>query len=72
VANDLSGCIPVASVLDGVLLVIAAGKVPAAKAVAAKRQLELARAHVIGVVLNKKRFYVPRFLRCLIPFANHE
>ncbi|MDI3257136.1 MAG: CpsD/CapB family tyrosine-protein kinase [Kyrpidia sp.] len=43
------------SVVDGVLWVIRAGRVPREAAIKARQLLELAKARVLGVVLNDKR-----------------
>lgn len=64
-----SGCLPIASILDGVLLVVQAGRVNAAVATEVKSQLEQANAHVIGAVLNQQKSHVPRWLREKLPFG---
>ncbi|MCA9151342.1 MAG: CpsD/CapB family tyrosine-protein kinase [Planctomycetales bacterium] len=67
-ANELTGCLPLASVLDGVILVVQQGRVSSDKALRAKLELEQANAQLIGVVLNKTRSYAPRLLYRLLPF----
>ena len=63
VAHELSGCFALASVLDGTLLVIEADRVSASKAASTKGQLERFGANIVGAVVNKKRYYLPSFLR---------
>jgi capsular exopolysaccharide synthesis family protein len=54
-ADELSPCPVVASLLDGVLLVVEAERTGGEAALRVKRQLELAGAKLLGVVLNKGR-----------------
>lgn len=52
--------------VDGVILVVEADSTPVADAEAAKRQLERVGARIVGVVLNRKRSYIPAFLESLL------
>jgi protein-tyrosine kinase len=48
--------------VDGVVLVIEAGKTREQAAVWAKKELEEAGGKVLGVVLNKRKFYIPKWI----------
>jgi len=48
--------------VDGVVLVIASGKTRREVALSAKRQLEDAGGKILGVVLNRRKFYIPGFI----------
>ena len=63
VAHELSGCFSLAMVLDGTLVVIEADRVSANRAAHTKSQLERFGANIVGAVVNKKRHYLPSFLR---------
>jgi protein-tyrosine kinase len=52
--------------VDGVILVIEADQTPVADAESAKRQLERVGARILGVVLNRRRSYVPAFLESIL------
>lgn len=52
----------VASHVDGVLLVVKAERTPMSRVEAAAETLARAGANVLGVVLNRRRRYVPKFL----------
>jgi len=52
----------ICSKMDGVLLVVEAGKTRREVAFRAKKELEQAGAKVLGVVLNKRRYYIPEWL----------
>jgi capsular exopolysaccharide synthesis family protein len=54
-ADELSPCPFVAALLDGVLLVVESERTAGDTALRTKRQLELAGAKLLGVVLNKGR-----------------
>ena len=69
-ANELTQCYPIASALDGVLLVVHANRVSTTNAQRATKELEQAGAHLVGVVLNRKRRCAPKFLRRLLPFLS--
>lgn len=47
---------------DGVVLVVEAGRTRVHAAAAARRLLEAHGAKILGVVLNKRRFYIPWFI----------
>jgi len=64
--DEMTGCIPIASVLDGVLLNVKAGKISSLKAGRLQRELQVHNANVLGVVLNQTHSYVPGFLKSLI------
>lgn len=51
--------------VDAVILVVGAERTSIRDAQEARRRLELAGGRVVGVVLNRDRDYVPRFLRRL-------
>lgn len=48
--------------VDGVILVVQAGKTRWEVAQRAKEQLEIAKAKIVGVVLNRRRYVIPGFL----------
>ncbi len=48
--------------VDGVVLVCEAGKTRGPIALRAKMKLEEAGGKLLGVVLNKKRYYIPKFI----------
>lgn len=52
--------------VDGVILVVEADRTPVTEAEAAKRQLDKVDARILGVVLNRRRSYVPAFLESLL------
>jgi Mrp family chromosome partitioning ATPase len=45
--------------VDGVLLVLEAGKTRRHVAIRAKKELEEAGGKLLGVVLNKRRYHIP-------------
>src|SRR5688572_13066277 len=51
-----------ASHVDGVLLVVEAERTPMSRVEAAAEMLARAGANVLGVVLNRRRGYIPKFL----------
>jgi capsular exopolysaccharide synthesis family protein len=59
---DFAECRVICSKVDGVVLVIESGKTNRQVAISAKRQLEDARGNILGVVLNKKKNYIPDFI----------
>lgn len=59
--------LPVASVLDGVMLVLQAHRTQSSRARQVKQALEQSGAHLVGVVLTRTRSFVPRFLRRWFP-----
>jgi Mrp family chromosome partitioning ATPase len=50
------------SLVDGVILVINSGRTRRPVALRAKQQLEEAGARLLGIVLNRRRFYIPGFI----------
>ena len=48
--------------VDGVVLVIEAGKTREQVAVRAKKELEEAGGKVLGVVLNKRKYHIPEWI----------
>lgn len=54
-AQDLSSCLTVAAMLDGVLLVVEAERTAGDAALRSKRRLAAAGAKLLGVILNKGR-----------------
>ncbi len=52
--------------VDGVILVIEADRTPLAEAESAKRTLDRVGARIFGVVLNRRRSYVPETLQALL------
>lgn len=52
----------ISSWVDGVLLVIESGKIHRQVAILTKKQLEEAGAKLLGVVLNKRKQYIPDFI----------
>lgn len=55
-------CRVLCAMVDGVVLVIEAGRTRRQVALSAKKQLEEAGGKLLGVVLNKRRFYIPEFI----------
>ncbi len=55
-------CRVLCSKVDGVVLVIESGKTTRPVALGAKKQLENAGGKLLGVVLNKKKNYIPDFI----------
>lgn len=62
-ADDMTGCLPIASVLDGVILVLKSDRVNSTHATRVKRQFAERGANVLGAVLNQTRSYIPGLLR---------
>ena len=52
--------------VDGVILVVETDRTPVAEADAAKRQLTKVGARIFGVVLNRRRSYIPAFLESIL------
>jgi Mrp family chromosome partitioning ATPase len=48
--------------VDGVIVVVEAGKTSRQVARAAKQAIELAGARILGVVLNKRHYFIPGWL----------
>lgn len=55
-----------ATKVDGVILVVEADRTPVVEAEAAKRQLDKIGARILGVVLNRRRSYIPAFLESIL------
>lgn len=55
-----------ATKVDGVILVVEADRTPVAEAESAKRQLDRIGARILGVVLNRRRSYLPAFLESIL------
>lgn len=51
-----------ATKVDGVILVVEADRTPVTDAETAKRQLDKVGSRILGVVLNRRRSYIPAFL----------
>ena len=51
--------------VDGIILVVEAEKTSIEEAQRAKRNIEQAGGHLLGVVLNRRKSYIPPFLRRL-------
>lgn len=64
--NDYADASMLATKVDGVILVIEADQTPVSEAEAAKRQLDKVGARVLGVVLNRRRSYIPAFLESIL------
>ena len=60
--NDASSAARLASLCDGVVLVVEAERLRWEVAQRAKEQLIKSNANVLGVVLNKRRFHIPEWL----------
>jgi Mrp family chromosome partitioning ATPase len=56
----------IATKVDGVILVVEADNTPVVEAEAAKRQLDKVGARILGVVLNRRRSYIPAFLESIL------
>lgn len=60
--NEFEDAAGTAAQCDGVILVLHAGRTLRQEAQAAKRLLVRANAHVLGLFLNRRKFYVPQFI----------
>jgi len=60
--NSFNDSMALAARMDGVVMVIQAEKTRSELAQSAKQQLENAGGKILGVVLNKRRFYIPEWL----------
>ena len=54
--------IALSSNVDGVVLVVEAGKTRRHVAESVKKKIEASGGLILGVVLNKRRYYIPGFL----------
>jgi capsular exopolysaccharide synthesis family protein len=52
----------ISSKVDGVILIIESGKTRRQVALKAKKEIEAAGGNFLGVVLNKRKFYIPKWL----------
>ena len=64
--NNYADTSVIATKVDGVILVVEADRTPVAEAEAAKRQLDKVGARILGVVLNRRRSYIPAFLESIL------
>jgi capsular exopolysaccharide synthesis family protein len=64
--NSYADASVLASKVDGVILVIEADQTPVFEAEMAKRQLDRVGARILGVVLNRRRSYIPAFLESIL------
>lgn len=64
--NSYADASVIATKVDGVILVVEADRTPVAEAEAAKRQLDKIGARILGVVLNRRRSYIPAFLESIL------
>jgi non-specific protein-tyrosine kinase len=64
--NSYADSSVLATKVDGVILVVEADRTPVADAETAKRQLSKVGARILGVVLNRRRSYIPAFLESLL------
>jgi protein-tyrosine kinase len=64
--NSYADASVLATKIDGVILVVEADRTPVAEAEAAKRQLDRVGARILGVVLNRRRSYIPAFLESVL------
>jgi capsular exopolysaccharide synthesis family protein len=52
----------ICSRVDGVILVVTYGKTRRQVALRAKKELENAGAHILGVIINRRKFYIPKWI----------
>jgi capsular exopolysaccharide synthesis family protein len=64
--NSYADASVLATKADGVILVVEADRTPVAEAETAKRQLSKVGARILGVVLNRRRSYIPAFLESIL------
>jgi capsular exopolysaccharide synthesis family protein len=64
--NSYADASVLATKVDGVMLVVEADRTPVGEAEAAKRQLDRVGARILGVVLNRRRSYIPAFLESVL------
>lgn len=60
--DSSSEALTLGSMVDGVLLVVEAGKTRRQSARNAKEELEAAGGKVLGIVLNKRKYFIPKLL----------
>ncbi len=61
-ANETTMCLPITSLLSGVLFVVEAERTRCEAALRAQSRLLHAQANLLGAVLNKRREYIPHWL----------
>lgn len=64
--NSYADASVLAAKVDGVILVVEADRTPVADAETAKRQLDKVGGRILGVVLNRRRSYIPAFLESIL------
>jgi capsular exopolysaccharide synthesis family protein len=64
--NNYADTSVMATKVDGVILVVEADGTPVMEAETAKRQLDKVGARILGVVLNRRRSYIPAFLESIL------
>ncbi len=64
--NNYADTSVMATKVDGVILVVEADRTPVTEAEAAKRQLDKVGGRILGVVLNRRRSYIPTFLEAIL------
>lgn len=64
--NSYADASVLATKVDGVILVVEADSTPVLDAENAKRQLGKVGARILGVVLNRRRNYIPAFIESLL------
>jgi capsular exopolysaccharide synthesis family protein len=64
--NSYADASVLATKVDGVILVVEADRTPVVDAETAKRQLDKVGARILGVVLNRRRSYIPAFLESIL------
>lgn len=57
-----SDCRVLCAMVDGVVLVVESGKIRRQVATSAKKQLEEVGGKILGLVLNKRKYYIPEFI----------
>jgi protein-tyrosine kinase len=60
--HDFPENLILSSKVDGVILVIESGKTRRHAAIKAKKKLEEAGAKLLGIILNKRKYYIPEFI----------
>lgn len=64
--NSYADASVLATKVDGVILVVEADQTPVVEAENAKRQLGKVGARILGVVLNRRRSYIPAFIESFL------
>ena len=60
--NSFNDAIALAAKMDGVIIVVEAEKTRWETVLRAKERIENGKGNILGVVLNKRRFYIPEWL----------